>query len=155
MKFATMYSNHISPDSCPGDPVMIDYQLRIIDGKEEVVEVGKTDWYAYIQSHKDSVDINKILERCYLMEDFSPLVRMPATFMDVTDMPKTLAEAHQMIRDAENMFDRMPKEIKEKYNNSAIEFIADIGSEKFGKNVSEYLDSIKSKETVIKEESKE
>lgn len=143
MKFKTMYSEHLVINTAVGSPIKKEYQLRIIDGEEKLVETGKSDWYAYIQSHKDSVDIHKILERCAMLDDYSMLNRMPATFMDTTDMPKNLAEAHSMIQDAKNFFDQMPVEIKEKYENNYMQFIQDIGSENFSKNVSNFLDSIK------------
>lgn len=143
MKFRTKYGEHLKVDTAVGSPVKIEYQLRIIDGEEKLVETGKSDWYAYIQSHKDSVDIHKILERCAMLDDYSPLMRMPAQFMDVTQMPKNLAEAHTMIQDAKNFFEQMPIEIKQKYENNYMQFISDIGSEKFMSNVSNFLDSIK------------
>lgn len=143
MKFRTKYGEHLKVDTAVGSPVKIEYQLRVVDGEEKLVETGKSDWYAYIQTHKDSVDIHKILERCAMLDDYSPLMRMPAQFMDVTQMPKNLAEAHTMIQDAKNFFEQMPVEIKEKYENNYMQFISDIGSEKFMNNVSNFLDSIK------------
>lgn len=143
MKFGTKYGNHLVIENNPGSPVKIEYQLRVIDGQEQLVETGKSNWYEYIQSHKDSVDIHKILERCAMIDDYSPLMRMPAQFMDVTDMPKNLAEAHTMIQDAKNFFEQMPVDIKEKYENNYMAFIKDIGSDNFAKNVSSFLDSIK------------
>ena len=143
MKFGTKYGKHLVIETEPGSPEKIEYQLRVVDGEEKLVVTGKSDWYAYIQSHKDSVDIHKILERCAMLDDYSPLMRMPAQFMDVTEMPKNLAEAHTMIKDAKNYFDMLPIEIKEKYENNYMQFIQDIGSEKFINNVSKFLDSIK------------
>lgn len=143
MKFNTLYTGRKPISIDPGSPVKIEYQLRVVDNQMQLVETGKSDLYGYIQSHADSVDIHKILERCALLDDYSLLNRMPAQFMDVTAMPTNLAEAYSQVKDAQNFFDRMPTDIKEKYNNNFIEFIADIGSEKFSKNVSEFLDSIK------------
>lgn len=143
MKFNTIYSLRKPISIDPGSPIKIEYQLRVVDNQMQLVETGKSFLYGYIQSHADSVDIHKILERCALLDDYSLLNRMPAQFMDVTEMPTNLAEAYAQVKDAENFFDRMPTDIKEKYNNNFIEFIADIGSEKFSKNVSEFLNSIK------------
>ena len=64
MKFGTKYGKHLVIETEPGSPEKIEYQLRVVDGEEKLVVTGKSDWYAYIQSHKDSVDIHKILERC-------------------------------------------------------------------------------------------
>lgn len=145
--FRTMYDRDQLQrvNCCAGSGIKTEYQLRIDkDTKEEILEpVGKTSLYDYIQSHADSVDIHKILERCALLDDYSYLNRMPAQFMDLTEMPENLAEAHAMIQDAKNMFDRMPTSVKESYHNNFVEFISGIGSEKFYKVVGEYVDSIK------------
>lgn len=148
MKFKLKHDVHEHVYTEPGSPIKIEYQLRIIDNHEEIVETGKSNLYEYIQSHADSVDISKILERCALIDDYSLLNRMPAQFMDVTEMPKTLAEAFAQVQDAKNFFDRMPMEIKEKYNQNYLEFISDIGTDRFTKNVSDFLDTLKKTEKV-------
>lgn len=143
MKFKTCYTDHLVIYNVSGDKEKTEYQLRIVDGEEKLVPVGKKDWYGYIQSHKDSVDIHKILERCAMIDDYSMLNRVPTSFMDVTDMPKNLAEAFSMVKDAENYFNLMPTSIKEKYDNSYLKFVMDIGTENFNRNVSDFLDSMK------------
>lgn len=155
MKFAKMYGEHLKVCTNNGSPIKTEYQVRLIDNNMEIVETGKSDLYEYIQSHKDSVDIHKILERCAQIEDYSLLNRMPTQFMDVTDMPDNLAGAYAMVKDAENFFDRMPVDIKEKYNNNFIEFISDLGSDKFNDNVSKFLDTVKKvteSKSAVKEE---
>lgn len=146
--FRTMYDRaKLSViESVPGDAIKEEYQLRIIDNQETLEPVGKTDMYEYIQSHADSVDIHKILERCALIDDYSILNKMPAQFMDVTDMPKNLADAYSMIQDAKNMFERMPVDIKDKYDNNFVEFISSIGSEKFNNIAGEFIESVKKKD---------
>ena len=96
--FRNKYDPHDHVYTDPGSPIKIEYQLRIVDNSEEIVETGKSDLYEYIQSHADSVDITKILERCAMIQDYSMLNRMPAQFMDVSDMPKTLAEAYANVQ---------------------------------------------------------
>lgn len=151
--FRNKYEKHDRVISDPGSPIKIEYQLRIIDNSEQIVETGKSNLYEYIQSHADSVDIEKILERCALIEDYSLLNRMPSAFMDVTEMPKNLAEAYAHVQDAKNFFDRMPIDIKEKYENNFVQFISDIGTDRFAKNVSDFLERIKEKEEVKVDES--
>lgn len=143
MKFGKMYGDHLKVCTNCGSPIKVEYQVRLIDNNMELVETGKSDLYEYIQSHKDSVDIHKILERCAQIEDYSLLNRMPTQFMDVTEMPDNLAGAYAMVKDAENFFERMPVDIKEKYNNNFVEFISDLGSDKFNENVSNFLDTVK------------
>lgn len=146
MKFPTKYNHSETPYTNCGDPIKIEYAIRVVDGETTLCEVGKSNLYEYIQSHADSVDLHKILERCAMLDDYSALNRMPAAFMDVTNMPKTLAEAFAMTQDAKNFFDMMPTYIKNQYGDNFVEFIKDIGSDNFTKNVTSFLDSIAVKE---------
>lgn len=136
-----------------GNPVKDEYMLRVVDGIPDLELTGNSSLYDYIQSHADSVDIHKILERCAMANDYSILNRMPASFMDTTEMPKNLAEAYTMIQDAKNLFDRMPLDVKNAYNNNYLEFIQSLGSEKCNKVVGEYVEKIKNMD-VKKEEVK-
>lgn len=147
-KFRTLYTDRKVVHIESGSGIKDEYQLRVVDGTKTLVKTGQSNLYEYIQSHADSVDIHKILERCAMMDDYSPLMRMPAQFMDVTEMPKNLADAYAAVQDAENFFNRMPTDIKEKYDNNFIQFLQDLGSENFKSNVSNFLDSIKKKEDV-------
>lgn len=145
-KFPTLYTEHKTISVNPGKRMKDEKQLRIVDGKEELVKIGETDFYDYIQSHADSVDINKIIARCVNTGDFSELNVMPSRFMDTVGMPKTLAEAHVMIKDAENYFNHLPTDIKKQYNNNFTEFIQDIGTSHFENVVKSFVDSVKSAE---------
>lgn len=147
-KFRTLYTERKIVHIEPGSGIKDEFQLRVVDGTKTLVKTGQSNLYEYIQSHADSVDIHKILERCAMMDDYSPLMRMPAQFMDVTEMPKNLAEAYAAVMDAENFFNRMPTDIKEKYDNNFIQFLQDLGTEHFSSTVSDFLDSIKKKEDV-------
>lgn len=141
-KFRTKYDERKPIFTKPGSGIKIEYQLKMTKDGPELVEIGKTDLYGYIQSHADSVDIHKILERCALMDDYSFLNVYPGTYADITDMPTSLAEAYSQIQDAKEMFDRMPIDIKESYGNNFVEFISDIGSERFIKVTEDYLKKI-------------
>lgn len=144
--FRTKYNEHERFYTDSGSPIKIEFQLRVVDDEETLVETGKTNLYEYIQSHADSVDITKILERCALIEDYSYLNRMPAEFMDVSDAPANLAEAYAAVQDAKNFFDRMPINIKESYDNNFIQFLSGLGKEKFVNTVVDFLNKEKAKE---------
>lgn len=150
-KFRTIYTERKKVNIEPGSGIKDEFQLRVVDGSKTLVKTGQSDLYAYIQSHADSVDIHKILERCALMDDYSPLMRMPSAFMDVTEMPKSLAEAYAAVQDAQNFFDRMPTDIKETYENNFIHFLQDLGSDHFNDTVSKFLDSIKQTDVKVGE----
>lgn len=149
MTFKTYYDSILDENhyytEC-GSGIKDEYQLRVIDNQYmDLVKTGESDLNAYIQSHADSVDIHKILEKCALIDDYSMLNRMPAQFMDTTEAPKNLAEAFSAVTDAKNYFDSMPVNIKESYNNNFVEFLDSIGTNKFDNIVGDFLDSIKEK----------
>uniref|UniRef100_A0AAU8AWB9 Internal scaffolding protein n=1 Tax=Dulem virus 169 TaxID=3145646 RepID=A0AAU8AWB9_9VIRU len=125
-----------------GSPVKDEFQLRVVDETLDIVKTGQSNLYEYIQSHADSVDIHKILERCAQVEDYSILQRMPSDFMDVTQAPSNLAEAYQAVKDSENYFAQLPKEIRSEFNNNFVDFIHNLGTSKFDSVVGSYLDSL-------------
>lgn len=86
--------------------------------------------YSEIQSHKESVDINCILER-FERGDMNVLNRRTGIYLDVTDMPKSYAEMYQRIMDAEAHFKALPLDVREKFHHSPQEFFAAIGTDKW------------------------
>lgn len=100
------------------------------DGSIELVEKGKTNIYEEIQSWKDTVDINRIIQR-YANGDISALNARAAQFMDAVDLPQNYAEMLQVAIDAQNFFDELPAKVKAEFDNSYYKFIASIGSDTF------------------------
>lgn len=112
----------------PGSRMKDDRLLQMVDGHYELVTVGQSDLYAEIQSHKDSVDINKLLER-YRNGDTGALQHVVGQYMDIVDAPKTLAEAYEYIHNAKAFFYNLPLDIRKEYDHDASAFIRDLGSD--------------------------
>ena len=93
------------------------------DGKVHVVETGKTNLYEKIQASKDDTLIYNILDR-FAAGDVSVLQRHQGVYADLTDMPKTLAEAQQSLITAENYFNKLPLDVRAEFNHSFSEFLA-------------------------------
>lgn len=100
------------------------------DGSITLIESGKEDWYGYIQSFKDSVDIHVILKRA-INGDISALNRVQGFYADVRDFPKTTAEMLQTMIDAERNFQQLPVEIKQNFDFDVNKFIAGIDKPDF------------------------
>ncbi len=113
--------------SNPGSPLKSDKLLQLIDGRYDLVEVGKSNLYNEIQSHKDSCDIYKLLER-YQNGDVSALSHVVGQYMDITDAPKTLAEAYTFVRNAEKFFSKLPLKVRDEYDHDPVKFLSDLGS---------------------------
>lgn len=104
--------------------------LKDNNGVMELETVGETSLYDYIQSHKDSVDINRMLER-YSQGDTTALDRVKASYLDLLGAPQSLAEMYSFVRNTTAYFDNLPLEIRKSYDFNVSNFLADFGSEKF------------------------
>lgn len=100
------------------------------DGSIDLKEKEKTSLYDYIQSFKDSCDINVLLRR-YAQGDSAALMKGNPFYGDVTDMPQTYAEMLQVVIDGEDYFNKLPVDVKEKFGNNFYNFVSCIGSEEW------------------------
>lgn len=136
------------PCTYEGDRLNPDYKLQIEDdGTENLVIVGYTDTYEVIQSHADSVDIKAIVERCTITGDTSELYKTEGFYADMTIMPKNRAEALQAIAEAENVWNKLPIEAKQKFDNDVSKFFASAFSDEWYKKL-----EIPQEKEVVKQE---
>lgn len=125
--------------SCnPGSRYVTVHKVRIDDnGHKTLMATGeKKNAYAIIQKHADEVDIYEIMRRCEI-EGYQILDAKQVYEGDVTMTPKTMMEAMQKLQDAENNFNKLPLEVREKFNYSFTEYIAqaDKDLEKWSQNM--------------------
>ncbi len=144
IKFSNWLHRVESPiRSNPGSPLKPDKLLQLVDGRYELVEVGKSNLYNQIQSHKDSCDIYKLLER-YQNGDVSALSQVVGQYMDITEAPKTLAEAYTFVGNAEKFFSKLPIKVRDAYDHDPSKFISDLGSSRCNDLLSEAFGSSES-----------
>lgn len=118
-----------------GSPVHILYSPIIDDnGIIKLVESGKENMDDYISSFREEVDIDILISR-YVNGDVDALNKVRGTYGDFTTMPKTYAEMLQLQFDVENAFNRLPVEIKEKFDNDFNKFFVSLGSIEFKEKV--------------------
>lgn len=136
----TFYSN-------PGSPFRKVFKLKVMeDGSKDLVCVGEYNFYDEIQSHKDSVDINNILDR-YARGDISVLNRVASVYGDFTSMPTTLGELSQRILDANDLFNNLDVDVRREFDFDAGKFFSSLGTEKFNEVVEKYAkDAVKKTE---------
>lgn len=94
-------------------------------GHFELVESGKENLYEFIQSFKESVDINVILKR-FANGDASALARRQGTYGDFTGMPNSYAEMLNRLTQAEDFFNSLPVETRAEFNHNFGEFVAQL-----------------------------
>lgn len=102
-------------------------------GRKILSCTGERDSYQEIQASLEETKIENILARA-LAGDNS-VFRPDGIYADVADMPKNLIEARESIVKLENLWQSVPTEIKNKYNNNVEEFIGASGSEQWLKDM--------------------
>lgn len=124
-----------------GDKYLDEYEYRVDEnGVKKLVKTDKKiNVYDRIQADYDSTDINKLMLRFSLGDTEAINVRQ-GQFIDVTEMPKTLAEVFDKAVQAEQLFVELPTDLKEMFNNSPSEFFAKFGSKEFDDKINKYND---------------
>ena len=114
----------------PGDPLEDTYDYKYIDGVKQLVKVGKTNVQDLIDSYAEVQDLHVMIGK-FLNGDDSVIRPEKGQFGDFTKYPKTYAELFQRVNDCERIFDSLPVEMREKFDNSYVKFWEDFGSDHF------------------------
>lgn len=134
--------------SDPGSPEKITYHGRVeTDGIITLVEDGIINIQEQIDSYEPSTDIYNIINNLGM----DALRADTGNYFDATEVPKSYAEMLQLFIDGEKAFERLPVEVKQKFDNDFNKWFATAGSEEWLKKCG-YGATI---EDVVKEEVKE
>lgn len=122
--FKTQYDARDRIQSNPGNPIKQLYSGSYNErGQVELKEDGTENIYDFIQSFAESTDIHSIIRR-FENGEVDVLEKVQGFYGDVTEMPKTYAEALQRIADSEKVFMSLPVEVRAKFGHSFSEFLA-------------------------------
>ncbi len=122
--FKTQYDARDRIQSNAGSPIKQLYSGSYNErGQVELREDGTENIYDFIQSFAESTDIHAILRR-FENGEVDVLEKVQGFYGDVTDMPKTYAEALQRIADSEKVFMSLPVDVRAKFGHSFSEFLA-------------------------------
>lgn len=91
-------------------------------GQVELKEDGEEDLYDFIQSFADSTDIHTIVRR-FTNGESDVLEKVQGFYGDITEMPRTYAEALQRIADSERVFNSLPVDVRSRFGHSFSEFL--------------------------------
>lgn len=129
--FKTKYDKHDRTETNPGSRFSPTFALSSkVAGIMDLEIVGEVDIYESIQSHRESVDIKNIMKRFELGET-NLLKPDRGMIVDITNVPTNIPDVMKIVLTAKQQFDSLPMDIRETYNFSPEEFIADIGSLKW------------------------
>lgn len=113
----------------PGSREANDYRVEIDDkGHKTLKFIGTHDIYQDIQSYAEECKIENIIARA-AAGDPNALNQRRGTYADITDTPKNLAEAQNIILKLSSEFEKLPTEIRAKFDNSKEKFINEFGSD--------------------------
>lgn len=131
--------------SNPGSPIHQVYAPKVDpEGGITLVEAGVENTDDYIQSFAESTDLHVLLTRIQSGET-DLLMKRPGSYGDFTKMPKTYAEMLQLQLDSARLFNSLPVDVKEKFNNDPNQFMAQSGTEDWFKKIENVLpDEVKS-----------
>ena len=114
-----------------GEKIEIRHRAEMdIHGRRKLVPDVKINIWDMIQSHAEECEIENIIRRALNGDPFA-LNKKMGNFMDLTEMPKTIAEAQQLVINLKEQFEKLPADIKQKFDNNAEIFVAMYGSEEW------------------------
>lgn len=150
-EFRSAYSGQVRHTSPTGNGHEPKYEYKVTDEGRELVKTGETDVYALIQSRLDETKIENIIKRATY--DLTALGsqdwQTSGTMTDISDAPTNYHEWYNRIKEAEAEFDKLPIEIKNKWDNDVEKYIMAYGNEEWADKM-----GIKEKSEPKKEEVK-
>lgn len=106
-------------------------------GARILVCVGKESIHDYIQSFKESTDMNVIMKR-FLLGDQSVLNVNKGVYANVVGAPKTLAEFLNAQIVSNQLFDKLPADVRSAFGNDVNKFFVTYGSPEWLEALSKY-----------------
>lgn len=131
-----------------GSPIYVKYGWTYVDGEYKYVAKDKTNVYEMIQAARDSVDLSAMLQR-FEAGDKTALEKVQGMYFDTVDMPKNYAELYRAVSNCNTIFDSMPAEIKQQFNNNPAEFWKKSGSPEFDSVINSYRSSVLNKRGLV------
>ncbi|QRV61764.1 internal scaffolding protein [Microvirus sp.] len=113
--------------SSSGSPVKLIFTPAFEDGQIVLNETGKFDISEFINSYADSTDMSFILARL-AAGDSSVLTVSQGFFGDSSFLSHDHRAALDTVISAQTYFDNLPKETRDKFNDSFVEWIQSAGT---------------------------
>lgn len=129
MEFITAYGPKLQNWSPTGEEYEMRHRASIDkNGVRTLIRDKKVAIYELIQASREECEIENIVKRA-IMGDYNALNQSQGVYADITGMPKSIAEAQQMIIDLKEEFEHLPKDVRAKFENNAEMYVAEFGSD--------------------------
>ena len=132
MKFRNQFTadSHVFVSN-PGSKIVAEYGLVTAeDGSSSVGVVGEKNLDAIIQSNKDNGNVALLVAK-YNAGDSEALNKVRGVYGDFRNMPSTYAEMVSRINECRSVFEALPVDIKEQFDNNPDVFWSEYGTERF------------------------
>lgn len=132
MKFRNQFTadSHVFISN-PGSKIVADYGLVTAeDGTTSVGVIGEKNLDAIIQSNKDTGNVALLVAK-YNAGDEEALNRVRGVYGDFRNMPTTYAEMVSRLNECRTVFEALPVDIKEQFDNNPDVFWSEYGTERF------------------------
>ena len=116
--------------SDPGSPVKLIFTPAFEDGQIVLNETGKFDISEFINSYSETTDMAFILARLSA-GDSSVLNVSKGFFGDASILPDDHRAALDTVISAQTYFDNLPKETRDKFHDSFVEWIQSAGTKEW------------------------
>lgn len=117
--------------SNPGSKIVAEYGLVTSDeGVTSVGVVGEKNLDAIIQSNKDTGNVALLVAK-YNAGDTEALNNVRGVYGDFRNMPTNYAEMVSRLNECRALFEALPVDIKEQFDNNPDVFWSEYGSERF------------------------
>ena len=131
IKFRILNEKHERFFAPTGEKTEIRHEPEIgKDGKRVLKPTRVVEIYNLIQEGREQTEIQYIMKRA-MEGDANVLNAMNGVYADISDAPKSLAEAQQLIINAKREFENLPIEIKRKFNMNPEEYVAQVGTKEW------------------------
>lgn len=111
-----------------GSPEVQEYRpMYDSDGVLQLEPTKMHDLYADIQSYAASCDLQMIINR-YFNGDPAVLNRVQGVYADISQMPDSIHGVYNLMEQARADFGALPADIKERFGNDPMRFIASLGT---------------------------
>lgn len=97
-------------------------------GIKYLVVTGKKNLKEFIEASKEETKIDNIIKRFQRTGDINVLNVNQGFYADISNLPSNLLDAHNHLIKLSNTFDKLPSDIKKKFDNSFDKFIHEVSS---------------------------
>lgn len=111
-------------------------------GNKVIVEKGKIDFQAYINSWRDDCDLNILMAR-FTAGDKESLIQRVGMFADVSKLPTNFNDMMNLTMQAEDIFNSLPVSAKEAFGNNVNNFLSNAGSSEWVELLSQSPDDFR------------